>query len=76
MQRSQAQQTQKDSTLSSWDGGAGRPVRKATVVPFPLPDLSRRSLSSEWDHKEELKALDPEDQNTIYWKRQKNERKD
>lgn len=38
MQRSQAQQTQKDSTLSSWVGSVGRPGKATRVVLFPLPD--------------------------------------
>lgn len=38
MQRSQAQQTQKDSTLSSWVGSVGQPGKATQVVLFPLPD--------------------------------------
>lgn len=53
MQRSQAQQTQKDSTLSSWVGSVGQPGEGDAGGFVPTARLSLHSLSSVWDHKEE-----------------------
>lgn len=54
MQRSQAQQTQKDSTLSSWVGSAGRPGEgDAGGFVSHCQTKSAFHCRQVWDHEEE-----------------------